>query len=249
MTNVFKDVQPEYLFHLATSRGDEIHHRDQLLGNILSADRLIQACIHWQPKRIIVASSSLEYGAHPTPLHENMMLTPNSLFGTTKAASTLLFQQAALKQQLPITILRIFSIYGYWEPAKRLIPTAMRAALEQLELPLAATGPTRDFVFVSDVVEALLLAAQAENVCGEIINIGTGQQTSNEAAIDKIQTISNLPIQIKANAYPQQATDTSHWCADPSKAYRMLDWKPRHNVDEGLRKTWEWFRDIGHIHL
>jgi nucleoside-diphosphate-sugar epimerase len=247
--NVFDEVRPEYLFHLATGRGDEIHGRDSLLGNILSADRLVQASMRYPPVRIIVAASSLEYGPHPAPLNEDMMLAPDSLYGVTKAASTLLLRQAALKQQLPVTVLRIFSIYGYWEPAKRLLPTAMRAALEHLELPLATTGPKRDFVFVSDVVEALLLPALAENVHGEIINVGTGEQTSNEEAVAKIQAVSGLPIRVQANAYPQRATDTSYWCADPGKAYRMLGWKPRHNVDEGLLKTWQWFRDVGHIHL
>lgn len=246
---VFDQVRPEYVFHLATWRGDEIHGRDLLIGNTLSADRLVQASRRWRPTKIIVASSSLEYGPHPTPLHEDMMLAPNSFYGVTKAASTLLFRQAALTQQLPVTVLRIFSIYGYWEPAKRLLPTAMRAALDHLELPLAATGPKRDFVFVSDVVEALLLAALAENLHGEIINVGTGKQTSNEDVVAKIQAVSNLPIRVQANAYPQRATDTSHWCADPGKAYQMLGWKPRHNVDEGLLKTWQWFRDVGHTHL
>ncbi|MGZ8217996.1 NAD-dependent epimerase/dehydratase family protein [Methylomagnum sp.] len=246
---VFDLIRPEFVFHLATGRGDEIHGRDSLLGNALSADRLVRASLRYPPRRLIAAASSLEYGPQPLPLREDLMLAPSSLYGATKAASTLLFRQAALNQGLPITVLRIFSIYGYWEPAKRLIPTAMRAALDQLELPMTPTGPKRDFVFVSDVVEALLLAAQAEIPNGEIINVGTGLQTGNEEAVAKIQAVSGLPIRVKSGAYPQHATDTDFWCADRDKALRLLGWQPRHDLDGGLRKTWRWFRDVGHRHL
>lgn len=243
---VFAEVMPEYVFHLATARADGQPGRDLLLGNVLAADRLVRACLLWRPSRLVAAGSSLEYGPHAVPLREDMVPEPDSLHGATKAAATLLFRQAALEHGLPVAVLRIFSIYGYWEPGKRLIPSAMRAALERAELPLAV-GPRRDFVFVSDVVEALLLAAQVDEAVGEIVNVGTGLQTGNEDVVAKIQALSGLPIRVRAGAYPPRATDASFWCADPAKAASLLGWTPRHSLDEGLRKTWEWYRAVGNV--
>jgi len=246
---LFADIRPEYVFHLATARGDSNQDRDAFLSNILIADGLIRAALKWQPRRMVIAQSSLEYGPHVQPLKETTPLIPPTLHGATKAATTLLFQQAAIEHQLPIVMLRIFSVYGYWEPWKRLIPTAMQAALSGQVLPMTSGVYRRDFVFVTDIMEAFARAALTGDVDGEIFNIGSGTQTSNNGIVGCIEDVCGCSLSIDRGAYASHITDTGFWCADNTKAQRLLNWKPRHSLNEGLAKTWKWFLEVAPRHV
>ncbi len=143
-----------------------------------------------------------------------------------------------------IVILRIFSAYGYWESPTRLIPTAIMTAFENGKMDLTAPGYRRDFVFIEDVVDACLLAINAEDPRGEIINIGSGQQATNEEAVEAIQEITGRTIRVRAGSYPARASDTSHWVADIQRARLLLGWEPRHTLHQGLAKTVAWL----HLH-
>jgi nucleoside-diphosphate-sugar epimerase len=140
-------------------------------------------------------------------------------------------------------MLRPFSIYGYREAETRLIPTAIRAGLSGGTLPLTRRGYVRDYIFVEDVAEACLLAVETDGIEGEIINIATGIQTSNEEVVSMIGRQLGKEIKVEVGAYPPHPTDTSHWCADVSKAKRLLGWEARHTLDEGLSKTVAWFKE------
>lgn len=238
------ETAPDVVFHCATARSTHPEFdRDLMFDiNVRGAEHLIQACVAARPAKVVVLSSSLEYGHRNIPLTEDMPCVPESLHGATRAASTILFQQAACGAGLPIVILRLFSIYGPWEPDHRLIPTAILAGLQGRELHLTGPGIRRDYIHVNDVVQACFMAAQAENVTGEIINVGTGVQTTNEKVVEVISELSGDPIKIIANAYPLRKTDTVHWVADTCKCERLLGWKPAINLRSGLKDAIDWFR-------
>ena len=239
---LFGAVRPEFVFHLATARGDPHRYRDRYIGtNVLGADNLVRAATKQKVLRLVVAGSSLEYGPHPYAMDEAVVPKPDTLHGVTRAAGTLLFREAALSAALPVVVLRLFSVFGYWEPSRRLIPSAMRAALNGHRLPMTGYGFRRDFVFVSDVIEALLLGALAENVDGGLFNIGTGIQTGNHEVVDLIEAVSGRPVERDIGAYVPHATDTEFWCADASRAAAELQWRPRHTLREGIEKMWRWY--------
>ena len=77
---------------------------------------------------------------------------------------------------------------------------------------------------------------------GEIINIGSGQQWSNEDVVDLVQSVTGQRIATRIGEYPARPFDTGHWVADIGKAKRLLGWEPRHTLREGLEKTAAWFR-------
>jgi len=240
---LYLDVQPEYVFHFATARGDPNKERNTYIrDNILVADNLIRASLKWTPICMVVGQSSLEYGPHSYPLSESTYLHPNTLHGATKAASGLLFQEAAYSMGLPIVILRIFSIYGYWEPRKRFIPTVMDAIKNKKSIPLTAGKYQRDFVFVMDVVEACIRSALKPNIGGEIFNIGTGIQTENKEVVQMLESIAAVSIVIDEENYIPHKTDTAFWVADNKKAFTLLHWYPKHSLFDGLEKTWEWYQ-------
>ena len=234
-------AQPAYVFHLAVGRNTATREgrlavaRTNVLGTLNLLEAAGPGC-----ERFVYAGSSMEYGPRGQPTRETDLLIPKSFHGAIKAASTLLCQQAALANGWPIVMLRIYSVYGYWEAANRLVPTAILAALGDGKMALTESGYRRDLVFVQDVVDACLRAAVAEHASGEIINIGAGQQWSNEQVVETVEAVTGRRMDVKRGAYSPRPTDTTFWMADIDKARRMLDWEPRHSLKDGIAKMVDW---------
>jgi nucleoside-diphosphate-sugar epimerase len=240
-----KQICPQIIFHIAAS-GVSPAQKDRqsiLNTNVLGTLNLLQATAQIAYERFVYTGSSLEYGVKNTPMKETDMLEPSTFFGMSKAAQTLLCQQFAKEHFQPIVVLRLFSVYGYWESPKRLVPTVIRAALRNQEIALTVPGYRRDFVFIEDVIEACLLAVKANISSGEIINVGSGQQWGNEDVADIVQTlVSDWKFQVNVGGYPAHRSDTPFWVSDIQKAKRLLGWEPRYTLKIGLEKTIAWFR-------
>jgi nucleoside-diphosphate-sugar epimerase len=237
-------TRPSVIYHLATQRAARTPERRAATAcaNLLGTLNLLEATLAAGCDGFVHAGSSMEYGAKDHPTQETDTLAPVSFFAATKAASTLLCEQFAREHRLPLVILRLYSVYGYWEGPHRLIPTAMLAALGSGSIALTEAGYRRDLIFVPDVVEACLLAAGAATEPGEILNVGSGQQWSNEQVVDLIDSISGRRLHRRTEVYPPRETDTSFWVADNAKARRVMGWQPRHSLHEGLAKTWTFMK-------
>ena len=244
---VFGKIGPEWVFHLATARAAADDFNSLFQGNVLMTANIISACRMFPPKKIIVFGSSLEYGHRKQPLSEKMKASPTTIFGTTKLCSTQLFLQAWRSFSLPVVILRAFSVYGPWESHKRLLPKTLLSGIYGREIQLTPPGIRRDYVFVEDVVKAALLAAEKQTVSGEIINVGTGRQTSNERAVHLIDDLTDHRLTISNYDYPRHHTDTEHWLANTEKCQELLTWSPDLTFEKGLQKTLLWLQQ--HLHL
>lgn len=244
LKSTVRRIPPEVIFHL-TAHGVSPLHKDssEVLGtNVLGTVNLLEATAPLDYHRLVHFGSSLEYGPKNTRMSESDLLEPVTFFGATKAAATLICQQFARAHRRPVVVLRPFSVYGYWEAPTRLVPTAILAILRNQEISLTSPGYRRDLIFVEDVVEACLLAVQADNAACEIINIGTGQQWANEKVVEMVEAIGGRKARVRVGEYPPRPSDTHHWVADIRKAKRLLGWEPRHTLRSGLEKTVSWFR-------
>lgn len=243
LEGIVRAAAPEVVFHLA-ARGATRHDLDAgelFAANVLGTVNLLTATGALPSARFVHLGGSSEYGPRSTPLRETDRLEPVTPYGSSKAAATLACQQFARAHGRPIVILRPFSVYGPWESSSRLIPAAIRAALESTELRLTPPGYRRDLVYVDDVVEACLLAATRDVGVGEIVNVGTGHQWSNEEVVGAIERVSGRRIQARAGHYPPRRSDTAHWVADTAKAEQILGWKARRTLESGLAETVSWW--------
>jgi nucleoside-diphosphate-sugar epimerase len=236
-------VEPQHIIHLAIRRAESSAQErlDTLQTNVLGLYNLLEAAEHLDYLSFIHTGSSLEYGPRQAAHKETDRLQPDLFYGATRAASTLICQQFALAHRRPIVALRLFSVYGYWEDPRHLIPSAILKAFTGQALELTAPGLRRDLVFVEDVIDAYLLAMQAGRASGKIINIGSGEQWSNEAVVELIGSVTARQLTVRPGAYPPRASDTTHWVADIRRAERLLGWRPRHTLRAGLEKTAAWY--------
>lgn len=240
--SALEEMVPNVVFHAAVHNA---YRRDDPLAevvadNIMGTANLLDAMAPLTGARLVQIGSSTEYGPAVTPHAERDQLNPLTQHAVTKAAATMLVTQQARAARVEAVTLRLFSVYGLWEPRHRLVPRAIHAGLTGTVLPLTRPGIRRDYVFVSDVTEACLLAAVARGVTGEVINIGSGRETANEEMIEEIARVLGRRIRVQPGAYAPHATDTDHWIADITLAKGLLGWSPRHTLAAGLRATVNW---------
>jgi nucleoside-diphosphate-sugar epimerase len=233
---IVETVRPRVVFHLAAGPGHpgDAASRTAFLadtlrgtGNLLAALRAVGV------GRLVHAGSSLEYGPRARPMREADPVAPTTFRGLGKAAQTLL----VLRSGLPATVVRPFSVYGPGEAPHRLVPTAVSAALRGEPIRLTRPGIARDFVYVEDVVDALVRAAAAPGVVGEIVNAGTGVQTTNEELVARLGALLGRELDVRPGEFEARPWDTGTWVADTAKAERLLGFTARHSLDAGLAKT------------
>ena len=170
----------------------------------MGAIHLLRLAREFDVQRLVVTGSSLEYRPSDAPLTEDAPVEPTTVHGAAKAAATVLYRQAALETGVPVCVLRLFHVYGPWESRHRLLPSAIRAALDGTPLPLTGGDVARDWVFVGDVVDAVLRAVGLDR-SGEVINVGSGQEHSNEAVVTCVADTIGRPIRDRCRRVPPRA--------------------------------------------
>lgn len=238
-----EQIQPAYVFHCATYGGYSKQKDARLIvqTNVVGSTNLFEALKNVSGlKKIVNTGSSSEYGMKADPMHEGMSLEPNTIYGATKAAQTLLARAFAL-EGLPIVTLRLLSVFGPYEEQGRFMADVMLALARSATLQLSSPFPKRDFIFIDDVVDAYEIAAKSEKRLGEIYNIGGGCERSLGEVVESVLRFSEHNIPLEWGAVTGRSFDTTRWVSDISRASNELAWKPRHSFEEGLKKTYDWF--------
>jgi UDP-glucose 4-epimerase len=237
----------DYVFHLAAQPGVRAswgkNFEIYVKNNIIATQRLLEQCVDLNLKKIVFASSSSVYGDVPIPMKENSVLKPISPYGVTKLAAENLCYLHWKNYRLPIVCLRYFTVYGKNQRPDMAIAKFTSRILNGERIQVFGNGEqTRDFTFISDAVEATILSAE-KNVKGEIINIGSGKRIS----VNRIIKLLEKEIGKKASAeyIEMQKGDMKHTLADISKAKKLLGWKPKINIEDGIKMYVEWYKKLG----
>src|SRR5205807_2575431 len=136
----------------------------------------------------VQTGSSSEYGDCDHAATERDAIAPNSVYAISKAAATHYCQLISRQRDLHAVTLRLYSIYGAYEEPRRLIPSLLVYGRRGLLPPLVSAKTPRDYVYVDDAVDALILAARAqETPRGSVYNICTGVQTSIGDIVDRVR--------------------------------------------------------------
>jgi len=243
--DIVEQVQPEYVYHMATFGA---YPKQSDMKNIIEADIIgslnlfcaLEKCTTL--KRVINAGTSSEYGPKQGPMREIDVLEPIVPYGVAKAAQTLFAQLFARERHLPVVTLRLFAIYGPFEAPGRLIADIMCALVRSAPLELSSPSPTRDFIYIGDTIQAMLLAARAERASGEVLNIGSGVEYTVGEVVERAMNVAGRSVPLRwGNEEKRRAYDTTRWVADISKAKSILGWVPTRTLDEGLRTTFDWY--------
>ncbi len=243
--SVLKDV--DVVFHLGALIAipySYIHPREVVETNIMGTLNILNAAKEYKPEKIIHTSTSEVYGtAQYVPIDEKHPLQGQSPYSASKIGADKLAESFFRSYDLPITTLRPFNTYGPRQSARAVIPTIITQALAQNKVLLGSLEPTRDLSYVDDTVDGFIKAAESERSIGEVINIGSGSEISISDLTNKI--ISLIGKEVKIVSDPERVrppkSEVERLIADNSKAKELLGWEPKVSLDEGLRKTIDWF--------
>lgn len=251
INKIIGKVRPKTIFHLA-AYGAYPFQKDAVRIKLVNLDgmkNLLSACEKVGFEVFVNTGSSSEYGFRQEPMKETDVPTPNSDYATYKAEATLFCQNEAKTKKLPIITLRPFSVYGPYEEKTRLVPTLIAKFLRNECPPLTAPEIARDYIYVEDVVDLYLLAASRPEFGGEIFNMGTGRQTTLKEIVEITKNLLNAKIEPKWNTMEKRIWDQNMWQADMEKTKKMLNWKPKYDLERGLEKTIEWFKNNLSLYL
>jgi nucleoside-diphosphate-sugar epimerase/glycosyltransferase involved in cell wall biosynthesis len=192
------------------------------------------------------SGSSSEYGDRAAGPKEDELPQPNSEYAVSKVSCANLLRLYGKKKSFPCANLRLFSAYGPYEDASRLIATLVRCGLEGKFPPLVDGAISRDFVYVDDVCEAYIDAALNLRApyFGDSFNIGSGRKTTIAEAAQAAAALFSIPGQPNYGAMEKRQWDIFNWFSDQKKTADVLRWKARTEFSEGLRRTADWYRSL-----
>jgi len=240
----------DVIVHLAanTGVGPSVEDpRADCFANVVGTLNYLEAARHGGVSRFVFASSGATVGEVEPPIHEEIAPHPVSPYGASKLSGEAYCSVYFNTFGVETVALRFSNVYGVLSSHKNsVIAKFIRRAMGGEVLEIYGDGTqTRDFIYVEDLIRAIMSAATAEGVGGEVFQIATNAETSVREMVDEL-----LPVLAEAgigNVEVRQAAprlgDVMRNYSDTSKAARMLGWRSEVDLKEGLRRTVDWFMD------
>jgi len=187
-------------------------------------------------KHFVQIGSSDEYGSGIAPQSELMRESPISPYAFAKTASTHFLQMLSISQNIPVTILRLFLVYGPGQSSQRLLPHIISNCLADRSFPVSEGHQLRDFCFISDVICAIMLTLRLSKPAGDLINIASGVPVTIRSVIERVVKYIGHGYPIYG-AIPYRPGENIRLFANIGKASRILNWEPSISLDDGLKMT------------
>jgi dTDP-glucose 4,6-dehydratase len=219
----------------------------EFVATNVDGTRILLDAVRANPvERFILISSSEVYGTAETdPMDEEHPLNPRSPYAATKAGADRLAYSYWVTYGLPITIVRPFNNYGPRQHPEKVVPRFITQALDDEPLTVHGAGDaSRDWLYVDDDAEAIeaIIAAELEDVAGEVFNVATGVDITVSEIADAVLAALGKPDDLKVHVEERPGQVARH-IGSTEKAERVLGWRARTSFEQGLERTVAWYRE------
>lgn len=185
--------------------------------------------------KLIHIGSSSEYGPVPRAASETDRINPIDMYQATKGAGTLLCQGYARQYKLDITVARAYSVYGKYEKPHRLFPRLWRAF--QLDQPMKLFHGYHDFIYIDDFVRGIDTILNAEDKpLGDIVNLGSGIQYSNQEVLDLFEKITNKKGAVEVVPSMAKEFESEVWLCDTTYAKEQYGFETVYTLEQGIKE-------------
>lgn len=230
IVQILNEKKPEYIYHI----GAEIYSNDDMFeSNVVLTYKILEYCrVSQNLKRLILVGSSSEYGRKTKPMSEYDILEPQTIYEGTKAACTMLAQSYSYTYNIPTFVIRPFTVYGPYEKPNKFLQILFKKKSNN-DKNISISNGFHDYIFIDDFIEALLEIVKNNNNTFDIINIGSGIQTSNLEVVKIFEKVTNyyfenyLPLQSKSY-------DSEMWVCDTTKMNKYYNIKI--NLEDGIHE-------------
>ncbi|ANE46084.1 UDP-glucose 4-epimerase [Paenibacillus swuensis] len=249
LSEIFGGIRPDVVYHLAAQADVKRSIDDPAYDagiNIVGTLRVLEAARDCGAVKVVIASTSAVYGnLERDLLTETDLAEPVSFYGLSKLAAERYCKVYRDLFGLDYTVLRFANVYGPKQTAKGEGGVAA-VFMEQLAkgLPLTVHGDgeqTRDFIYVGDVVEALMAAGRGAGT-GATLHVSTGERTSVNELVALVRELHGPSTAVVHK--PARTGDIRHSCLDNARAREQLGWAPVTGVREGIARTYGYFMGI-----
>ena len=230
-------------FNYVVNLGGYINHskyldggQEVMNGYLAGVQNLIKYLDRSSLKSFIQIGSSDEYGNHPAPQGESLREKPLDSYAMGRVAATNLLQMLNRNENFPVTILRLFLVYGPGQDQKRFLPQIINGCIKGKSFPTSEGEQLRDFCYISDITHGILTAMKSPDAYGEIINLASGEPVKIKSLIEKVKKIIGQG-EPQYGKVPYRMGESMALYADISKVITIFSWKPRVSLEEGLKRT------------
>ena len=247
---VLEQKRIKTVFHLAAEAIVERAHKNTVCAletNVLGTWTVLESARYTRHLgEVIVASSDKAYGSHDKlPYQEHASLKGLHPYDCSKSCADLVAQMYGKTHALPVAVVRCGNVYGPGDTNwSRLIPDAFRCIATGSTLKIRSDGTfKRDYVYIDDAVSAYMTLAEhvvKNRLSGEAFNFGNNKPLR---VIDVLRDISRVAPQLKFKILNTAHSEIKHQYLDSSKAHRVLSWRARVGIREGLNKPCEWYAE------
>lgn len=233
-------VQPTAIVHLAShvSGAPSVELVPVTLeSNLVTTVNLLTAAVESDCPRILVTGTMVE---PDDPAGAGIAGSP---YAMSKWASTSYARMFHALYSLPVVILRVFMVYGPGQgDPRKLIPYTILSLLRG-KAPQVSSGRWElDWVYVEDVVDAYMAALRAPGIAGETVDVGSGRLVAMHEILDKLAELVGTSVRAEFGAVPDRPFEVPR-LADVERAASLTGWIPTTSLEQGLRKTVDWYRE------
>jgi len=215
--------------------------RDIIDAHYIGTLNLLEQVFHSDLKGFVQIGSSDEYGQVSAPQREDQREAPITPYSAAKAGLSHFIQSLARTENFPGAVVRLFLVYGPGQDYQRFLPQVIRGCLANKIFETSEGTQIRDFCYIDDVVDAILLAMISKEAHGKVINVASGEPVTIREVIGKVVSMvgGGKP---DFGKIPYRAGENMALYADIKLAKQILGWQPAITLDEGLKKTIAWYR-------
>lgn len=241
-----KNAAPDLVFHLAAAKDRSIAAGDfdrLIQVNLTGSLNLLSALQEGADvQSIVVVSTAEEYGGNPCPFTERMREAPVSAYSFSKMCMTRLCETFSMLHGMPLVILRPTLAYGPGQDTDMFLPSLINSLLDGTPFAMTAGEQSRDFLYVDDLVNALIRAAVTEEARGKVVNIGSGTPVRLKEIAVMVESLIGKKGLLRLGEKSYRVGEIMDYYVDNSRAKTLLGWEPATSLTDGLARTIEHFR-------
>jgi nucleoside-diphosphate-sugar epimerase len=241
-----REFAPEVVFHLAAYNhvGESFRQVEECFDVNAKGTANLLDVLDGVAQRFVYASTSEVYGHQPgVPFVESMCPDPISPYAITKYAGELYCRLKHRVGGAPrVVVVRPFNVFGPYQSSKAVIPELITNCL--LGRPIRTTGgeQTREFNYVSNIIDGLIAAAEHPDPIEGPVNIAAGEEVAIRDLVRMIAELTATKSSLEIGALPYRPTEIWRMYADATRARTILNWTPKVSLRDGLQRTVDWFR-------